>query len=361
MRAPLLRTSLGVGQRRSCRGFSLVELMVALTLGLILTVIIGYAYLGSRQAFRVMETLSRIQENARYTFDKIGYDIRMAGFTGCSFNTIANVLNNPTDWDTNLFGVPLVGYEEGGLYPVDISANVLRGDALTVLRADNSKEYIVASHNPPAAQLQLTANHDIKQGEILVITDCRHAAIFQMTNVNNTNSIDVIVHNSGNATNPGNCTKGLGNPVPDPCTANGTAYTFAPGSRILRLSAVTYYLRNNTAGEPALYRQKLGASGGNAVTTAEELAEGVEDLQITYGVDTSAPEDKAVDTYVAADSVADWSRVLTVRISLLMVSRQGESITSSPQTYTFNGTTTTPTDRLLRKTFTTTISVRNRL
>jgi type IV pilus assembly protein PilW len=344
---------------KSCQGFTLVELMIALTLGLLLTGVIGYAYLGTRQAFRSTDTLSRMQENARYAFERMSYDVRMAGFTGCSFSTMANVLNDPTAWSANLFGQPLIGYEEGvSAYPGDITADVLRGDALTILRADNSQEYIVASHNPAAAELQLTADHDIKQGELLVITDCQHAAVFQMTNVNNNNTIAVVDHNSGNATNPGNCTKGLGNPVPSPCTANGTAYTFAPGSRVLRLSAVTYYIRNNTAGEPALYRQKLGASGGNAATSAEELVEGVADLQIQYGVDTDAA--KGADTYVTADAVADWSKVLTVRISLLMVSRSDESITNASQTYTYGDGTTT-TDRLLRKVFTTTISVRNRL
>lgn len=64
---------------------------------------------------------------------------------------------------------------------------------------------------------------------------------------------------------------------------------------------------------------------------------------------------------MTADAVGDWSRVLTVRVSLLMVSVYGESITTEAQTYRFNGTDTTPTDRLLRKSFTTTFAVRNRL
>nr|WP_221047162.1 PilW family protein [Methylogaea oryzae] len=333
--------------------------MIAMTLGMMLVAVIGYAFMGARQTFRTMDTLSRMQENARFVFEGIAYDLRMAGSTGCSSATQANVLNNPGDWDKNLFGQPLIGYEEsGGAYPTGVSGSVLRGDALTVLRAA-SPEYIVASHNPNAAQLQLTANHDIQQGEILVITDCSHAAVFQMTNVNNNGTISTVVHNTGAATSPGNCTKGLGSPVPAPCTANGTAYTFPPGSRILRLSAVTYYVRNNDFNEPSLYREKLAAAGGNASDAPEEMVEGVEDMQITYGEDTTA--DHSVDDYVTADAVGNWANVLSVRISLLMVSRQGENITSAPQTYTYNGATVTPADRLMRKVFTSTITLRNRL
>lgn len=369
-----------------CRGVSLVELMVSLTLGMLLMVVIGNAYVAARQAFRTMDALSRMQENARFIFEAMAYDLRMAGFTGCSYSSsdVANVLNNATDWDKNLFGRPLVGYEEGvSAYPGDVAGNVLRGDALTVLRA-SSPEYIVASHNPAAAQFQLTANHAIKQGEILVVTNCSNTAVFQMTNVNSSDTIDTIVHNTGAATSPGNYTKGFGiplggsspfvpwanclappAPIPPYCgDVNGTAYAFAPNPpapnpRILRLSAVTYYIRTNSVGEPALYRQKLGASGGDATTTAEELVEGVENMQITYGEDTSS--DQAVDVYATANAVSNWTNVLSVRVSLVLVSRRDESITTQPQPYTYNGATTTPTDRLIRKIVTSTISLRNRL
>lgn len=363
--------------RSGMHGVSMVELMVSMALGLLIVATIGYAYLASRQAFRTMESLSRMQENARFAFETMANDLRMAGFIGCPSGTVTNTLNDSSDWD--LFGQPLFGFEGGAGLPAEISGEVANRDAVTVLRADNANEYIVASHNPPAAQLQLTATHNIKQGEILVACDATHAAVFQMTNVNNNNTIDVIVHNSGNATAPGNYTKGFGIPPgasspfnpwascqSDPAQAwcddtNGTAYTLTAGSRIFRLSAHTYYVGTNSAGESTLYRQKLGAAGGNASSSAEELAEGVEDMQLTYGVDTSAPADGAVDAYVTADNVADWSKVLSVRITLLMTRSLSEINTTAPQTYAYNGTTTVPSDRRFRKVFTTVIAVRNRL
>jgi type IV pilus assembly protein PilW len=356
----------------------MVELMVAMTLGMLIIASVGYAYLGSRQSFRTMETLSRMQENARFAFESVAYDLRMAGFLGCPSSTQTNALNNGSDWDKNLFGQPLLGYEGGAGLPAAITGELAGRDGLTVLRADNANEFIIDSHTVPSAQLKLTANHNIKQGEILVACDNTHATVFQMTNVNLNDTIDVVVHNTGTGV-PGNYTKGFGIPVGadspfDPwasCEANpsepwcgdtnGTAYAYAPGSRLFRLSARTYYVGSNAAGEPTLYREKLGAAGGNASLSAEEVAEGVEDMQITYGVDTSAPADGAVDAYVTADTVADWTRVLSLRISLLMVTHQNEAVTSTPQAYTYNGATVTPTDRRLRKVFTTVIALRNRL
>lgn len=356
--------------RRSHAGFSLVELMVALALGMLLTVALGYVFLGSKQTLRAMDASSRIQENARNVFETMSYDIRMAGFSGCAHATQANVLNNAGNWNTNFFDAPLLGYEEGkSTFPTEIAGNVLRGDVLTVMRADNLNEYRVASHVPAAAQIDLTSNHDIKQGEILVVTDCSHAAVFQMTNVNTNNTISTVVHSTGISL-PGNCTKGLGAPV-DCSNPLGTSYTFPAGSRILRLSSVAYHLRLNVQGEPALYRLRLSQSAGAASWVAEEMAEGVENMQLTYGVDTSATVDGAVDAYVTADQVASvvpgasleekWRRVLSVRVSLLMISQNGENITTKPQRYTFNGVTTTPTDQRLRKVLDYTIAVRNRL
>lgn len=363
------KSQIQVTRKGRQRGISLVEMMVSMAIGLIIVSAMGFVFVSSTRVFRALEASSRIQENVRYAFERMSHDVRMAGFAGCSYQTVANVLNSPTGWQYNLFGRAVHGTEAGGTFPTGVS-NVLRGDGLTILGADNAQEYIVSSHNPSSAQFQLTANHNIKQGEILVVTDCSHAAVFQMTNVNNNNTIATVNHNTGNSTTPGNCTKGFGLPV-DCGNTNGVAYTFAPGSRLLRLQSVTYYIRANAVGEPALYRQILGAAAGNATSTAEELVEGIEDLQVLYGVDTSGTADGVVDTYVTATQVpttapgatldAQWARVLAVRASLIAVSSASQEVLSQIVPIQFNGATVTPVDRRMRKVFTTTIAVRNRL
>lgn len=352
------------------RGLSLVELMVAMTIGLMVVLTMGYVYLGATRVFRSLDSASRIQDNVRYAFERISYDVRMAGFTGCSWRTQANVLNPPAGWTHGLFDSAVVGYESGiSTFPSDVTG-VLRGDALSLVMADNSREYIVQSHNPASAQFQLTANHDLKQGELLVVTDCSHAALFQMTNVNNNNTIATVNHNTGGSTTPGNCTKGFGLPV-NCGNVNGTAYTFPAGSRILRVKAYTYYIGTNAAGEPALYRRALGISGNNATTVADEVIDGIEDMQLQLGVDTTPTADGVVDTYTTADQVSvvapgataseQWKRVLAVRVHLLAVSTAQQEVNTQIQPYAYAGNSVTPTDRRMRKAFTTTIAIRNRL
>ena len=92
------------------------------------------------------------------------------------------------------------------------------------------------------------------------------------------------------------------------------------------------------------------------------LSEGIENMQIVYGVDTD--KDSTLNYYVPANNVttANWPNVVSVRISLLAVTLDN-NLTTQPMPYFFNGTTITPsrTDRKIRRVFTTTIALRNRL
>lgn len=355
-------------------GMTLIEMLVALAISFVVILAVGYVFVGSRQTYRTQDAMARIQEGARYAYEALSRDIRMAGFAGCVANGGENVLNlignNDSDWYKNLFGAvtpsvqPLYGYQDTGPANVCTTANTSpcyrQGDAITVLRADNSNEYIVSSHTSP--QFTLTANHDINPGEILAVTNCTDArtAVFQATA-----ATGATVDHSASGT-PGNSTATL------------TVSTYGSGSRVYRLSAVTYYIGTNPAGEPALYRRRLTHAGGQASTTAEELVEGVEDMQITYGVDTDATADRQVNEYQTADDVENgtgttpvpganaalrWQRALSVRISLLMRTPE-DGITTQPQTYTYPpdaGAATTATDRRLRRVFTYVITARNRL
>ena len=64
------------------RGFSLVELMVALVITLILLAGIGQIFLSSKKSFNIQDSLSRMQENGRYAMANIIQDLRRAGYWG---------------------------------------------------------------------------------------------------------------------------------------------------------------------------------------------------------------------------------------------------------------------------------------
>jgi len=70
-------------QLRRELGFSLVELLVAVALGLLLTIAMAYAYLNSKIAFSRQQQLSSIQQGVRIAFEYLSSDIRMVGHLGC--------------------------------------------------------------------------------------------------------------------------------------------------------------------------------------------------------------------------------------------------------------------------------------
>jgi type IV pilus assembly protein PilW len=94
--------------------------------------------------------------------------------------------------------------------------------------------------------------------------------------------------------------------------------------------------------------------GGNPV----EIVNGVEDMQLVYGEDTGV--DNFADVYVTAAGVTDWSRVVSVRISLLVGTAEDIGNEKRPYTDLQGNAVTDPGDFKIRRLFTSTVSLRNR-
>lgn len=319
------------------RGFSLIELMISMALSLIILIAMGYVFLGTHSTFKQQDALGRLQENARFVFETIANDIRMVGYAGslCGMADTEVVNSIGADWDVDIFDNPLMGYENAADTAPDISDDVYSesaSDALVILHADTTKEYIIDAD--AAAGAEFSFSGDEPEDGNVVLSGCANAVSPANT---------AIKPRAAFALSGG---------------INASTLTVASQSTLIPLKASLYYIRVNGSGVPAFYR-KPGAAD------AEELAEGVEDMQILYGVDTSScassANDGGVDAYVSADDIEDtvpcvavvddWKRVLAVRVTLSMRSVR-DNVTTETQA---------AGDRRLHKTFTTTIAVRNRL
>jgi type IV pilus assembly protein PilW len=82
---------------RSQRGLSLIELMIAMALGLILTLGVVQIFLGSSKTYRLSDELGKIQENSRFSQSYLQREIRMAGHFGCLVSPLR--LTNHLDED----------------------------------------------------------------------------------------------------------------------------------------------------------------------------------------------------------------------------------------------------------------------
>ena len=114
-----------------------------------------------------------------------------------------------------------------------------------------------------------------------------------------------------------------------------------------------------SAGGKAIHSLYVRARQFDSATprVAQELVEGVENMQLSYGEDSDG--DRSIDSYKTANNITDWSKVLSVRIELLLHSLE-DNVANGGQRLTYNNAIVAQDGRL-RKVYTTAVSVRNRL
>ena len=338
------------------KGFSLVELMVALVIGLFLMVGVIQLFIGSKQTYRIHDALSRLQENGRFALNTMTQDIRMAGFRGCvspnASGAFSSTLNTPTAYLWN-FDQPIQGFEStgGGTWAPTLDASFESPwgggnvDAITVRGTDGLAAMPVLAQGSGAADLQVPASHGFNNCDIAVAASCSKAAVFQITGITGGNTL---VHAAGGCS-PGNATNNLSD-------------DFAQGE-VAPISTKSYYIRTGNSGSPGLWRRRNNE-------TPQELVEGVERMQIRYGVCTGEADQRRVNPpYVNANAVTNWANVCSVRIDLLVVSLDDRLSTKADGTThtvifppdTGTAITLPASDRRLRQAFSSTVSIRNRL
>lgn len=364
-------------------GVSLVEVMIAMTIGLILTAGVIQLFLGSKTTYRFHDAVSRVQENARFALEALNYDVRMAGNIGCTAyaSGVRNTLRTtgagatPPSFDP---GAGIQGWEATGTAPgntfalpgataavVDASGNtawttaagavldagtmVLPGsDVVRIWRGDDNPTTITSVTPGANTVLGVTPNSGIQNAEILLISDCQHRPeVVQACTFNG--NINIAQLSSG--CSPGNDTS--------------LQLETQVGGQVVKLRSYIYYVgkRNDDPNNPpGLFRRPLDASGANgaAAGTPEEVVEGVESMQILYGIDTN--NDRVVERYVTANNVTNWTSVLSVQVALLMRATEIGDDISGAVTHVLGGVNATATnDRRLRQVFNTTIALRNRV
>lgn len=313
--------------RNSQKGMTLVELMVAMVLGLIVIGGVVSVLVSNKRSYTTNEGLSQVQETARTAFELIARDVRQAGGTGCdNARRMSNVLKPGTAWW--LTWNSILGYDEGTADPA-----VTGGAAVTNrVEADTDTLHLMGidgamlpltSHNAAGGVLQVNAaTTPFAVNDIMLVCDFDHSTTFQASAYDATNRT---VSHAADTGTPGNCSQGLG--YPQDCTnATGNVYAFPQNSQIGRLYAVNWYIGNNgraADGGRSLYRQRLT---NNGVVVTEEIVSGVTDMQITYGVNASDTISTA--TTLGTGSAA-WSPVNSVFITLRVRSTDQRISTSS--------------------------------
>ena len=330
-----------LANRKRQSGVSLVEVMIAMVLGLFLMGSVVQFFVQSRQSNRVHEATARMQETGRMALEIMSRDIRMADFWGCAgdMSKIVNNLNsaNPGYVDYQSGGI---GGTEGGTGGSDTL--VLRGGFGTGL-------FLEPPYGPQAsANLSVAAGNSLSQGDIILISDCVQGDIFQISNANPGGS-GSIVHNTGSTTAPGNYN--ATNPGCPGANAHCLSKVYGSDASVFSVQEITYSVGTGSEGEPALFRNGI------------EFLDGVEELQVLYGEDTDAPGtagEGIANYYLPADQVADMDRVVGVRIAVVTRSNHDNLVPGGNQSFSVFGTAFAGADNRIRRVYETTVNIRNR-
>jgi type IV pilus assembly protein PilW len=407
--------------KTSTKGFSLIEMMISLTLSLSFLAVAASMMVRNKQDYVPLRDSARIVEGAAASLDIINKDLQRAGFFGentafsygkgssSNFtNRIFELANGNTKF--RLYGLTrevspaglmqstaIEGYEgdspgdgflpsgtmvfdadNGGAALDNAATGILAGtDAITIRGSRGGRVGIQEVVGGPIMQmgpgvmlaqdmpntssdLQLQDAADFPAKGYFVVYDSISSELFKGKRTGNRIQINPAETQPVGGVANNEFMKQYESSVDGSIAGDGgqTYVTVANFSR--------YYIANdNSSGEavPSLYREYYSEEKDKVIRESQVLIEGVENMQITYGEDTSAGINFGIDEYVNADEVQDWKNVRAVKIGILMRSETESSIdaTSGNQDYNVNGTVVQvrTNDRYFRKVFTTQLALDN--
>lgn len=338
-------------------GLSLVELMVAISIGLVIVLGITQVFVSSKRGYRVQESAIRLQDNGRVAVAQISSALRMADFWGgISANAIGG---NPNvsgqsgssctatwilDWEQAVHGYDGVGADA----PLDCipNTNYVANSDVLVVRYTDSREFLTDAD---------VDDMDADDPEILLrVASGRNGFMFNRNGADSNSwaNAKAQIARQDPASDDGN---GVAN-YPyrlsvyflRPCSTQDTCSATSDGGRPI----------------PTLVALELTTSGTSMQLRQLPLVEGVEQMQIEYGVDFD--NDQIVDRYQSASDLvaADWPRVIACRIGLMVRGDELDSFADAA-TYTlpggFNFTATGTAQRYQRRPLVVDLQIRNRI
>lgn len=365
--------------RNQASGFTLIELMIAIVLGLLLIGAVLTLFSSSKLTFSTNEAQSRTQENGRFALEVLKREIRETGTHGwCAGrieirNHLNACANFPNGGDSPLMGWEFANTGVGDTYTVPddldpsgvpagswstadgtgLHANLLGelvpGSDFFVFRRFEPLQFTV-NNNTSSTEISLT-NGIATAGDVILVTDCSFADIFQQA------TTGTLLDKAGfgcSATGPGNT------------VAANWSTIYGPGAQVFRVQEIAYFVGFDPArgdGVPGLYRLNLSTG------VREELVEGVENLQVHYGYsrDVSQGGDgqsvRNEEDWLTAELVPNWRQVIAMRVSMSMRSAEiSDGDTTAAPVYELAGSEITlPADGRLHQPFSTTIALRNQM
>ncbi len=341
------------------RGASLIELMIGMLISLLLIGGMVTLFINNKQTYRYNEELARIQENGRFAIEFLQRSFRQAGHLGCAYMVpegSSEAYGGVTPKSTAI--IPAIDFNQttavsAYVHPptgTDVVASfgqtgVNGTEVITIIFGSGASANLVT---PAASGAPLVIDSNAlgyRQGEALIVANCRNADIFRVSNVPASGNNVTLEHQAATIYNSSDDLAG--------------GATYNTDARVMRLQIQSFYLapsaRLNRQGQPI---QSLYVNGG-------EMIEGVVAMRAMLGLPAGGvppgPNSRVVANYVPVTAMTadDWADVIAIQFELLLASPDDNAV-SAPMPMTFNGVTSTAPDRRMYSTVSTTIALRNR-
>lgn len=296
------------------RGFSLVELMIALTLGLLLTAAVGSLFYTNKRNFNQNQLIAEMQDNARFALETLARDLAMAGYLGGM--TDAHLLKR----DSETLGAPANDCTPGA-----DGAPGWAFDPATLEFLNNPSAVSAAARYGCLNAAHVVSDTDVVSirrvsGQATALREETGDPVSLSANTVylRTNRTEGSLFHSGAAAEE----PGADHP---PSLAPYNVWEY-----VSRLYFVRNYAETPGDGVPTLCRAILGRSAGGGVEI-EPLAEGIEDVQIAFGIDTDG--DAIANRYAVDPSEDELELAVTARIQLLVRSIGRDFSYTNDKTY----------------------------
>lgn len=350
------------------QGLTLVEMMVALVIGMLVLTGVVQMFIANKETYRAQDGLARVQETGRFAVYLLATDIAGGGNLGCAGRNHTPVYSVAVDVPDEL-SLDSSGRMTtlDGKNDVGASVTLPSGTTITPVAGTDMINVRGISTNtglryPSGAMADTSSaislgygNLTINEMDLLYIADCEKANIFRASNAVSAASAGPLAHATTAATL---VTEGSAQ------AANSSAAltdAFGEDAVIGRLRSYWYYIKlsdETWEGQRVYSLRRVDQDGLDS-----ELVNGIEDMQIVYGVNDDDDDDDTAERYLTANNVTDWENVISVRVNLLVnsVSRAGRA--AIPYFYSPDGTgaitPTDATDHRLRREFTFASTLRN--
>lgn len=298
-------------RRAYSQGLALVELMIAMALGLVLIGAATSIMMSNSQTFKASKNTSQVQDSARLAFELMARDIRQAGSIPCGSDIpVENYLSDSTPWYVNWEGLAgqasptprgqLIGYAgDFNLKDVSNKVNEEKTQSITILYASNEGTSVkeMSSHaNAPIYTLPQNQN-TFTSGDIAVICNTNFASIFK-TEVTHS---DDTVQLSAPTSNTDNSTENIKNTTNNPGI-------FKKNSTVGKLKSRAWYIGlNNKNKQRALYLADWNGKEVQEILIAPNV------IELTFEYRASNEADFRGAAQVSAQQ---WPMINAVKITL---------------------------------------------